>query len=393
MISRGLSGLLLAQFLTALGDNTLLFTAIALLQSADAPSWHKPLLLEFFVFSYIVLAPFVGAFADALPKSTVMLMANSVKFGGCICMMLGMHPLLAYGIVGVGAAVYSPAKYGILTEMLSKSQLVSANGWVEGSTVLAIILGAVIGGAFASAPQLGLIIVAGMYFAAAFFNLFIPRIPSNQSLASIKPFALIKDFSHAFVSLWGDKAGGQVSLSVTTLFWGAGATLRLVVIAWASVMLAFNLEHATQLTGMVAFGVIFGSIIAARYITIENSVKVLPAGIMMGLIVISMMYITNWIIAAIALLLIGILSGIFLVPLNALLQHRGHHLIGPGHSIAVQNFNENLSILIMGGAYALMVKADMHINTIVFFFGAFVIITMSLINRIYKKQIAEAVDR
>ncbi len=393
MMTRGLSSLLLAQFLTALGDNTLLFTAIALLQSTDAPSWHKPLLLEFFVFSYIVLAPFVGAFADALPKSTVMLMANGVKFCGCICMMLGMHPLLAYGIVGVGAAVYSPAKYGILTEMLSKSLLVSANGWVEGSTVLAIILGAIIGGAFAKAPQLGMIIVACMYFAAAFFNLFIPRIPSVQRLSSIKPLSLIKDFYSAFVALWRDKAGGQVSLSVTTLFWGAGATLRLVVIAWASVMLAFNLEHATQLTGMVAFGVIFGSIIAARYITIENSVKVLPAGIIMGLIVISMMFITDWILAAIALLFIGILSGIFLVPLNALLQHRGHHLIGPGHSIAVQNFNENLSILVMGGAYALMVKADLHINTIVFYFGSFVIITMSIINRIYKKQIVEAAER
>lgn len=392
MMTRGLSSLLLAQFLTALGDNTLLFTAIALLQSTDAPSWHKPLLLEFFVFSYIILAPFVGAFADALPKSTVMLMANAVKFGGCICMMLGMHPLLAYGIVGVGAAVYSPAKYGILTEMLSKSQLVSANGWVEGSTVLAIILGAVIGGAFANTPQLGMIIVACMYFAAAFFNLFIPRIPSAQRLSGIKPLLLLKDFYHAFVALWRDKAGGQVSLSVTTLFWGAGATLRLVVIAWASVMLAFNLEHATQLTGMVAFGVIFGSIIAARYITIENSVKVLPAGILMGLIVISMMFITNWVLAAFALLLIGILSGIFLVPLNALLQHRGHHLIGPGHSIAVQNFNENLSILVMGGTYALMVKAGLHINTIVFFFGAFVIISMSMINRIYQKQIAQATE-
>lgn len=393
MMPRRLTHLLLAQFISALADNTLLFTAIALLQSVAAPSWHEPLLLQFFVFSYIVLAPFVGALADAIPKSTVMLISNGIKFVGCIFMILGMQPLYAYGIVGIGAAVYSPAKYGILTEMLSKSELVSANGWMEGSTVLAIILGAIVGGVLSKEPQLSLLVIACMYLLAAVFNLFIPKLPSQQTLSSIQPLVLIKEFYHACIALWSDKGGGQVSLSVTTLFWGAGATLRLVVIAWASVMLAFNLEHATQLTAMVAFGVIFGSIIAARYVTIENSVKVLPAGIIMGIIVMSMMLISNWVIAALALLVIGILSGIFVVPLNALLQHRGHHLIGPGHSIAVQNFNENLSILILSGAYTLMVKAEFNINSIVIIFGLFVIITMSTINHIYKKQIALAASK
>ncbi len=390
MLARGLTPLLFAQFISALADNTLLFTAIALLESASAPDWHKPLLLDFFVISYIVLAPFVGAFADAIPKSTVMLMSNGIKFIGCMCMILNMQPLFAYGIVGIGAAIYSPAKYGILTEMLSKSQLVSANSWIEGSTVLAIILGAIIGGLLSDTPDLALIIIGAMYLIATVFNLFIPKLPSPHKLRQIKPYLLLKDFYIAFTKLWKDKEGGQISLSVTTLFWGAGATLRIVVIAWAGIALAFNLEHATQLTAMVAFGVIFGSIIAAHYVSIENAIKILPIGILMGVLVMSMMFISHWILAATALFIIGLLSGIFIVPLNALLQHRGHLLTGPGHSIAVQNFNENLSILLLSGAYALMVKADVAMNSIVFFFGLFVIVTMGSINQIYRKQIAKA---
>lgn len=389
-MTKGFYTLLIAQFLSALADNALLFTAIALLQQSRAPEWHEPLLLQFFVISYIVLAPFVGSFADALPKGRVMFISNAIKFIGSLGMLLGMPPLYAYGIVGIGAAAYSPAKYGILTELLPTNKLVSANGWVEGSTVLAIILGAIIGGKMASIdPQAAMIAITGMYLLASIFNIFIPKLPIDHVLPKKNPLFMLSDFYRSCITLWRDPQG-QVSLSVTTLFWGAGATLRLVVIAWAAVALNFSLDHATQLTAAVALGIAIGSVIAAKYITLENSVKVLPAGIAMGLMVISMTWITEWHFAALLLFIIGVLSGFFVVPLNALLQHRGHILIGAGHSIAVQNFNENLGILLLSGAYTLMVKADMQINLIVVIFGLFVVITMSMINQLYRRQITAA---
>ena len=386
-MSKGFYTLLVAQFLSALADNALLFAAIALLQQMHAPEWHEPLLLQFFVISYIVLAPFVGSFADALPKGRVMFLSNGIKFFGSLAMIFGMPPLYAYGIVGIGAAAYSPAKYGILTELLPPSKLVSANGWMEGSTVIAIILGAIVGGKMASiSPQIAMIAIAAMYLVAAGFNMFIPKLPIDHAIAKKDPLYILSDFYRSFIALWRDPQG-QVSLSVTTLFWGAGATLRLVVIAWAGIALGFGLDHATQLTATVAVGVALGSVIAARYITLENSVKVLPAGIFMGILVIAMVLVTEWHVAALLLFMIGVLSGFFVVPLNALLQHRGHLLIGAGHSIAVQNFNENLGILVLSGAYTLMVKANLHINHIVVIFGLFVIISMSLINRLYRRQI------
>lgn len=386
-MTKGFYTLLIAQFLSALADNALLFAAIALLQQMHSPEWHEPLLLQFFVISYIVLAPFVGSFADALPKGRVMFLANGIKFFGSLAMILGMPPLYAYGIVGIGAAAYSPAKYGILTELLPSDKLVSANGWMEGSTVIAIILGAIIGGKMASiSPQGAMIAIAFMYLVASAFNMFIPKLPIDHAIAKKDPLYILSDFYRSFVALWRDPQG-QVSLSVTTLFWGAGATLRLVVIAWAGIVLGFGLDQATQLTATVAVGVALGSVIAARFITLENSVKVLPAGIVMGVLVILMAFVAEWHIAALLLFTIGVLSGVFVVPLNALLQHRGHLLIGAGHSIAVQNFNENLGILILSGAYTLMVKANLEINHIVVIFGLFVIVSMSLINRLYRRQI------
>ena len=306
---KGFYTLLTAQFLSALADNALLFTAIALLQQMHAPDWHKPLLLQFFVISYIVLAPFVGSFADALPKGRVMFISNGIKFVGSLSMILGMPPLFAYGIVGIGAAAYSPAKYGILTELLPPNKLVSANGWMEGSTVIAIILGAIIGGKMASLnPQFSMIAITSLYLVAAIFNMFIPKLPIDHSITKKNLLYILRDFYQSFIALWRDPQG-QVSLSVTTLFWGAGATLRLVVIAWAASALSFGLDQATLLTAAVALGVAIGSVIAARFITLENSVKVLPAGILMGVLVIAMVWATEWHWASLLLLVIGILSG------------------------------------------------------------------------------------
>ena len=386
-VSKGFVPLLIAQFLSALADNALLFAAIALLAQLNSPHWHQPLLLQFFVISYIILAPFVGGIADAYPKGRVMFYSNAIKFIGSLSMLLGMQPLYAYAIVGVGAAAYSPAKYGILTELLPPKELVMANGWMEGSTVFAIILGSIIGGALAQFdPLIAIIIITGLYLLAAVFNRYIPLFPIDHKLTKKNPLFMIKDFWHAFKVLWKDPEG-QLSLAVTTLFWGAGASLRLIVIAWAGYALHFNLEESTRLTAMVAFGIAIGSVIAARYISLKDAVRVLPAGILMGGFVMTMVVIDDWHIAALTFLLIGALSGFFIVPLNALLQHRGHLLIGAGHSIAVQNFNENIGILLLSGTYTWMVREEFSINTIIILLGLFVSITMLAIYKHYKKII------
>ncbi len=386
-VSKGFVPLLIAQFLSALADNALLFAAIALLAQLNSPQWHQPLLLQFFVISYIILAPCVGGIADAYPKGRVMFYSNAIKFIGSLSMLLGMQPLYAYAIVGVGAAAYSPAKYGILTELLPPKELVMANGWMEGSTVFAIILGSIIGGALAQFdPLVAIIIITGLYLLAAVFNRYIPLLPIDHKLTKKNPLFMIKDFWHAFKVLWKDPEG-QLSLAVTTLFWGAGASLRLIVIAWASYALQFNLEEATRLTAMVAFGIAIGSVIAARYISLKDSVRVLPAGILMGGFVMTMVVINDWHIAGLIFLLIGALSGFFIVPLNALLQHRGHLLIGAGHSIAVQNFNENIGILLLSGTYTWMVREEFSINTIIILLGLFVSVTMLAIYKHYKKII------
>lgn len=381
---KGFYTLLTAQFMSALADNALLFAAIALLAQMSAPDWHTPLLQQFFVIAYILLAPFVGSFADALPKGRVMFIANAIKFIGSLSMVAGMPPLYAYGIVGIGAAAYSPAKYGILTELLPPEKLVVANGWMEGSTVMAIILGAIVGGIMASHdPHAAMIIITMLYLVAAVFNIYIPKLPIDHKLPKKNPIFMLMDFWHSFKALWSDPRG-QVSLAVTTLFWGAGATLRLVVIAWAAVVLNFGLEQSTQLMALLAVGIALGSVVAAQYISLENSTKVLPAGIVMGILVVIMAFVSHWIIAAILLFIIGGLAGFFVVPLNALLQHRGHELIGAGHSIAVQNFNEHIGILLLLGAYLLMVKAEVSITLIVVSFGLFVSLCMAVINHRYR---------
>lgn len=385
-MNKGFYTLLIAQFFSALADNALLFAAIALLAELNSPNWHTPLLQQFFVISYILLAPFVGSIADAFPKGSVMFFSNSVKVVGCIGMIFGIPPLYAYGIVGIGAAAYSPAKYGILTEMLPSNLLVKGNGWMEGSTVTAIIVGAIIGGKLASNdPHFAMLIITGLYITAAIFNYFIPKLPIEIKLESKSAFYMLRDFWHAFITLWKDPLG-QVSLAVTTLFWGAGATLRLVVLAWAAIVLKFDIEQSTQLIAAVAIGIAVGSVVASKYIKLEDSTKVLPAGIIMGLLVILMVFVNDWRVAALLLFFIGALSGFFVVPLNALLQHRGHQLIGAGHSIAVQNFNEHIGILIMLGFYLLMVKANIAISAIIVAFGLFIIFSMSIINRVYRAK-------
>jgi LPLT family lysophospholipid transporter-like MFS transporter len=408
-MNRGFYTILAAQFFSALADNALLFAAIALLKlhapecaAASGECWQTPVLQQFFVFSYIALAPFVGPFADSLPKGRVMFISNMVKLTGCTAMLLGMHPLFAYGIVGIGAAMYSPAKYGILTEYLPPDKLVVANGWMEGLTVAAIILGAIIGGfmlgpVFApymlghltgtlaaahigTAPTIAIGVILVIYLLAGIVNLYIPQVAIDHKLPRKTPLYILHDFWHSFRLLWRDPLG-QVSLAVTTLFWGAGATLRLIVLPWAALTLKFDTERATQLTAVTAVGIAIGSILAARFVSLQRSVKVLPVGIVMGFAVMAMVFVESWQVAVVLLMLIGTMGGFFVVPMNALLQHRGHLLMGAGHSIAVQNFNENLSILVLLGAYTLMIRAQLHIDTIIVLFGLLVAGVMYLLWR------------
>ena len=395
-MNRAFYTILWAQFLSALADNALLFAAIGLLLFFSAPEWFSPLLQTVFVVAYIALAPLVGPLADAIPKGRVMLIANTVKFVGCLTMLAGLHPLLAYSIVGVGAAMYSPAKYGILTELLPPEKLVIANSWMEGTTVAAIVLGAIIGGALINpqlaegilvnmgldsrliAPKFAIVAITSLYLAAAFANLFIPRLPIDHKLPNKSPLYILYDFWHSFKLLWRDPLG-QVSLAVTTLFWGVGATLRLLIIAWAALNLNYGLDQATQLTAATAFGIAIGSILAGKYVRLQNATRVLPAGIILGFVPIALIWVQSLVPALLLLTLAGALAGFFVVPMNALLQHRGHLLMGAGHSIAQQNFNENISILILTGAYALMVRADWHIHTIIWVFGLFISSVMTAI--------------
>ena len=401
---RGFYTIMAAQFFSSLADNALLIAAIALLVEMHAPEWMKPLLKLFFTVSYVLLAPFVGPFADAMPKGRVMLITNTIKVVGCALMFFTVHPLLAYAIVGLGAAAYSPAKYGILTELLPPSKLVAANGWIEGTTVGSIILGTVLGGVLISpkvaAAMLSLdfpaletgidtpaesaiLVIACLYGVAALFNLRIPDTGARYARQSRNPVALLKDFAHCLSTLWRDKLG-QISLAVTTLFWGAGATLQFIVLKWAEVQLGMPLSRAAVLQGVVAVGIAIGAVMAARVIPLRGSLRVLPCGVAMGVIVPMMTLVHDTSVAYPLLVIIGALAGFFVVPMNALLQHRGHVLMSAGHSIAVQNFNENLMVLIMLALYAVLIRADWHINTIIVTFGAMVAVTMLAVMALHR---------
>ncbi|HEX7634486.1 MAG TPA: lysophospholipid transporter LplT, partial [Noviherbaspirillum sp.] len=365
-MNRGFYTIMAAQFFSSLADNALLIAAIALLMSMKAPAWMTPMLKQFFVLSYALLAPFVGAFADSLPKGRVMLITNLIKIVGCSIMFFGIHPLIAYGIVGFGAAAYSPAKYGILTELLPPEKLVAANGWIEGLTVLSIILGTVMGGALVNptvssvllsidfpvvdfintSSEAALSVIMAIYFIAMLFNIRIPDTGAHYPHQERNPVKLIVDFSNCFTTLWKDKLG-QISLAVTTLFWGAGATLQFIVLKWAEKSLHMPLDQAAVLQGIFAVGVAIGAAGAARFVPLKKSLSVMPLGVAMGLLVVMMTLVHSVSLAYPLLILVGALSGYFVVPMNALLQHRGYVLMSAGHSIAVQNFNENLSVLTM----------------------------------------------
>ncbi len=408
-----------AQFFSSLADNALLVASIALLMQMHSPEWMTPLLKFCFTISYVVFAAFVGAFADSMPKGRVMFITNTIKIAGCVLLFFHdlwnipgtseyMPILLAYGVVGLGAAAYSPAKYGILTEYLPHHRLVVANGWIEGLTVSSIIVGTLLGGVLISSTVSGKLLAIDLphidtgvdtpaeaaiavimlfYGIAAIFNLYIPDTGVDHRPPSKNPLYLVREFAHCVKLLWTDKLG-QISLATTTLFWGAGATLQFIVLKWAEVALGYTLAQATLLQGITAVGIAIGAIIAAKVVPLHKAVNVVPVGIAMGIIVIAMNFVTSLAVAIPLLMLIGGLAGFFVVPMNALLQHRGHILMGAGHSIAVQNFNENLSILAMLALYAMLIRLNLSIYWVIAMFGLFVSLSMVLVRKRHLHNLA-----
>ncbi|HEX3382349.1 MAG TPA: lysophospholipid transporter LplT [Paraburkholderia sp.] len=415
-MKKGFHTIIAAQFVSSLADNALLIAAIAVLSVIRSAAWVTPLLQIFFTISYVLLAPFVGAFADAMQKRHVMFISNALKASGCLMMILGVHPMIAYGVVGFGAAAYSPAKYGILTELLPAEKLVQANAWLESATVLSTIVGTMLGGALIStvaghfvtrvhvplirsAADLAMGAVMLTYAIAAAINIFIPDTGARYPNRLTEPKKLIGDFHHCFHVLWADKLA-QIALWVTTLMWGAAVTMQLLVLKWANVNLGLSLSKAAVMQGVTGLGIAIGAAGAAALIPLRNSLKVLPVGVLTGAVAIAMAFYNKdlfppgaglrfgthvapyYILLAYPLMIVlGALSGFFIVPMNAILQHRGATLLSAGHSIAVQNFNQNLAVLLMLGVYALLLTAKMPAQWIIVVFGSFITLLMWLAKR------------
>ena len=405
-MKRGFYTIMSAQFFSSLADNALFVAAVELIRTGGGAEWQRAALVPMFALFYVILAPFVGAFADAQPKGKVMFISNAIKMLGCLLMLVGTHPLMAYAVVGLGAASYSPAKYGILTELLPASQLVKANGWIEGLTIASIILGVLLGGQLVghpvsslllsfdfpyfntgidTPPQSAILVLIFVYALAAWFNLRIPLTGVEMRPMSRNFLALVPDFLSCNSRLWRDKLG-QISLATTTLFWGVSGNLKYIVLAWSALALGYSTTQASSLVGVVAVGTAVGAVVASLRMRLDTATHVIPMGIAMGLLVILMNHIHNVWMAAPFLILLGGLGGFLVVPMNALLQHRGHNLMGAGRSIAVQNFNEQACILILGAFYSLSTGMGLSAFGAITAFGVVVAVMMWMIRRWHKNN-------
>jgi len=405
-MKKGFSTIMSAQFFSSLADNALLVAAVELLRMSKAPAWQTPALAPMFALFYVVLAPFVGAFADSIPKGKVMFVSNTIKIAGCLMMLFGSHPLLAYAVVGLGAAAYSPAKYGILTELLPPSQLVKGNGWIEGLTVGSIILGILLGGQLVgpklspmllgldlpvldtgidTAPEAAISIIVFIYVLAAIFNLYIPRTDAPLQPMTGSLGEMLRDFSHCNARLWSDKLG-QITLATTTLLWGIFGNLRLIVFAWAAAALGYSTTQASGLAGVVIIGSVIGAVTASMTMKLDKATRVLPLAIVVGLLMIGLNVINNVWVAAPFLVVLGALCGYLIVPMNALLQHRGHNLMGAGRSIAVQNFNEQACILGVGALYSGLTKFGLSAFVAIATFGLLTAGIMEIIRRWHQRN-------
>ncbi|HSV52255.1 MAG TPA: lysophospholipid transporter LplT [Burkholderiaceae bacterium] len=405
-MKRGFYTIMSAQFFSSLADQALFVGAVQLLKTGGAPEWQQAALVPMFALFYVILAPFVGAFADALPKGKVMFVSNAIKVVGCLMMLFGTHPLMAYAIVGLGAAAYSPAKYGILTELLPASQLVKANGWIEGLTIASIILGVLLGGQLVgamvssrllaidlpffdtgidTAPEAAIAVLILIYMLAAWFNTRIPHTGVPMRAMPKNLLALLPDFWTCNSRLWRDKLG-QISLATTTLFWGVLGNLKYIVLGWAAAALGYSVTQASALVGVVAIGTAVGAVMASLRMKLDQATSTIPLGIAMGLLVLLLNFINNVWLAAPFLIFLGALGGFLVVPMNALLQHRGHNLMGAGRSIAVQNFNEQACILLLGAFYSLSTGLGLSAFGAISVFGLVVAGFMWVIKRWHQRN-------
>lgn len=391
--------LLATQFLSALADHTLLILAIALLQQAQAPAWMTPMLKFTFILAYVLLAFWVGRWADLRPKRDVMFAANLLKAGGCMALIAGVHPLLAYGLVGVGAAAYSPAKYGLLTELLPARMLVRANAWLEGLTIGSVILGTVLGGLFVNRELLGalhrvaghdaLTLLPGLFAAlmlygiSAVLNLRVPD-SGRRYLAPAQPALTV--FAGALAALWADRLA-RISLLCTTLLWGVGAVLQFLVLDWGRQALGLSLDSAALLQAGFGVGVAVGAVLAARLLVLERVERMLPWSLLLGPLLLIILPLSGSVIGtALHIGVMGLAAGLFVVPMNALLQHRGYVLLNAGQSIAVQNFCENLSVLGVVALYAMALKQTAALDHIVIGLAAVLSACLLLIWRLNRQQ-------
>ena len=402
-MNRGFYTIMAAQFCSSLADNALFVVAVELLRRDGAAEWQSAALVPMFALFYVLLAPWVGAFADARPKGQVMFFSNAIKVLGCLAMLFGSHPLLAYAIVGLGAAAYSPAKYGILTELLPPSLLVKANGWIEGLTISSIILGVVLGGQLVSpslwqgvvalklpgldrADHCALALLIVLYAVAAAFNMRIPRTTAPLHPMPRNQWHVLTDFWACNNRLWRDRLG-QITLATTTLFWGVSGNMRYIVLAWAYAALGYSTTKAATLVGVVALGTAVGAVMASARVRLDRATTVMPLGVLMGALVIGMVYVDRVWIAVPFLVAMGALGGYIVVPMNALLQHRGHNLMGAGRSIAVQNFNEQACILALGFLYSASTGLGLSAFAAIALFGAVVVVSMALIQLWYRHNL------
>lgn len=396
---------LAVQFFSTLADNAFLIVAIARVIELASAGWVTPILKLCFTVSYVLLAPFVGPLSDAIPKGKVMLIANFLKVCAVFLMLVGVDPVVAIGIAGLGAAIYAPAKYGLITELLPAEKLVSANGYFEGTTVCAVILGTVLGG-FLVSPLInqfsvpiaiwhlhnmvtnltvGMLSLLALNGIATLLSFSVADSGARYPSHSFHPLLLCKQFFRENMILWKDQLGG-LSMLVTTLLWGVGATLQLIVLRWANELLGLPLAQAAYLQGITAVGVIAGAILASRLATLSSAATLLPLGMVIGLMIPLMLAVDSVLWAGILLMTVGAVSGFFVVPMNALLQHRGCNLLTAGRSIAVQGFNENAGMLVMLTIYAVATATRIPLGMMIGCFAAIITIGMTVIYLVHQRN-------
>ena len=377
-MSNNIYRVLATQFLTAFADNAILFTAITIvMQQVELGSWYIPALQASFLVAFVLLAPWVGRLADSRPKPRVMFGANIVKALGAGLLFLNIEPFIAYAIIGLGAAAYSPAKYGILPEMVGEDALVKANGWIEGSTILAILSGTVVGAALSEhSITIALFTIIALYVVSAIIALTI----QHNLIVGTKTENALGNFYTQMKGLLATPRARFSTLGVS-LFWAAATVLRVLLVAWAPVMLLiYSTTDIAMLTMAVAIGIACGSLLVPRLIPLAYLRRARLAAYAMGIVIVLLATVENIWVARFALFLAGTCGGLFVVPINAALQEIGHKSIGSGGAVAIQNFFENLAMLIATGAYTLVAGLGIDPVVTMMWLGALVVVATVIVS-------------